>query len=175
MPGSNDSTRVVLLGSGVPTPNPKRMGACVAVVVGGRPLLFDCGRGAVTQLVSAGIDPAQVEHVFLTHHHLDHTIGLPDVLFGSWIVGRNTAVEVYGPPGTSHFVRSIFDVFKLDLEARSRRRRSRLEAIPKEIDEGRGWRDGWWQSGASRRWKRPGALPVRKPPPGARRFPGTAR
>ncbi len=139
MPGSNDSSRVVLLGSGVPTPNPERMGACVAVVVGGKPLLFDCGRGAVTQLVSAGIDPAQVEHVFLTHHHLDHTIGLPDVLFGSWIVGRNTAVEVYGPPGTSQFVRSIFEVFKLDFEARSRRRRSRLEAIPKEIEEGLVW------------------------------------
>ena len=139
MAGSNDSTRVVLLGSGVPTPNPKRMGDCVAVVTRGQPLLFDCGRGAVTQLVSAGIDPAQVEQVFLTHHHLDHTIGLPDLLFGSWIVGRNTAVNVYGPPGTSHFVRSIFEVFKLDFEARSCKRKSRLEAIPKEIDEGLVW------------------------------------
>jgi ribonuclease BN (tRNA processing enzyme) len=115
------------------------MGACLAVLAGGKPLLFDCGRGAVTQLVSAGIDPARVEQVFLTHHHLDHTIGLPDVLFGSWIVGRHTAVEVYGPSGTSAFIHSIFETFKLDMAARSRVRNSRLEAVPKEIDEGVVW------------------------------------
>jgi ribonuclease BN (tRNA processing enzyme) len=140
MSNKNKLTRIILLGSGVPTPNPKRMGACVAILIEGKPLLLDCGRGAVTQLVSAGIDPAEVEQIFITHHHLDHTIGLPDVLFGSWIVGRNTAVEVFGPPGTKFFVRSIFEAFKLDMEARTRIRSSRIEAIPKEIDEGLVWK-----------------------------------
>ena len=31
------------------------------------PILFDCGRGALTQLIRAGLDPSKVEHVFLTH------------------------------------------------------------------------------------------------------------
>ncbi len=63
------STEVILVGSGVPTPNPQRMGACVVVVVKGKPILFDCGRGAVIQLVRTGLDTAQVEQVFFTHHH----------------------------------------------------------------------------------------------------------
>ncbi len=123
--------KVTLLGTGVPTPNPERMGSCVVVQINGSPIVFDCGRGVVTQLVRAGIDSAEVEHVFLTHHHFDHTIGLPDLLLGSWIVGRDTPVRVFGPAGTTAFVESILEAFKIDIESRKATRQGRAGSVSK--------------------------------------------
>ncbi len=40
-----DRTRVVLLGTGTPNPEPGRSGFCVAVIVDDRPFLFDAGPG----------------------------------------------------------------------------------------------------------------------------------
>jgi len=161
-------TEVILVGTGVPTPNPRRMGSSIVVNVNGSPILFDCGRGAVTQLVRAGIDPAQVEYVFLTHHHFDHTIGLPDLLLGSWIIGRDTPVEIFGPAGTSAFVQSILEAFKIDIESRRMSRDgkqgaiiSRLEVMAKEIDEGPVWQTPQWKVRAVRVDHLPGSLGYR--------------
>ncbi|MFC1814527.1 hypothetical protein ACFL0M_01020 [Thermodesulfobacteriota bacterium] len=52
MSSKNGLTRFVLLGSGAPDPNPKRMGACVAVLVGGRPILIGCGRGGLARYLT---------------------------------------------------------------------------------------------------------------------------
>ena len=38
--------------------------------------------------------------VFLTHLHSDHTLGLPDVILTSWVMGRQRPLTVVGPPGT---------------------------------------------------------------------------
>ncbi len=160
-------TKVILAGTGVPTPNPQRMGSCVVVLVNDQPIIFDCGRGAVTQLVRAGIDPSQVEHVFLTHHHFDHTIGLPDLLLGSWIVGRKLPVQVFGPAGTSAFIQSVWEAFKIDIESRRKSREgkqgaiSTLEVIPKEIDAGPVYETSEWKVRAVRVDHLPGSLGFR--------------
>ena len=132
-------TEVIMIGTGVPEPNPNRQGSCVAIVIDGRPILLDCGRGALTQLVRAGIDPAQVEQVFLSHLHYDHIIGLPDLLLGSWMVGRRTGVEVFGPAGTTAFVEGLLEAFKVDIQGRKATgTNSKFEVSTREIDEGQG-------------------------------------
>ncbi len=144
-------TKVILAGTGVPQPNPQRMGSCIVLVVDEQPILFDCGRGALTQLARAGLDPSKVEHVFLTHHHYDHTIGLPDLLLGSWMVGRETPIQIFGPTGTSAFVQSILEAFKIDIEMRrATGTHSKLEVIPKEIDEGLVFQAAKWKVKAVR-------------------------
>lgn len=160
-------TKVILAGTGVPTPNPQRMGSCVVVLVGDQPIVLDCGRGAVTQLVRAGVDPSQVEYVFLTHHHFDHTIGLPDLLLGSWIVGRITPVQVFGPAGTSAFIQSVLEAFKIDIESRRKSREgkrgavSTLEVIAKEIGAGLVYEASEWRIRAVRVDHLPGSLGYR--------------
>ncbi|MGI9373222.1 MAG: hypothetical protein ACR2OJ_12055, partial [Hyphomicrobiales bacterium] len=42
---TSDNTKVVMLGSGVPTGNPRHGGISVAVIVHGQPYIFDCGPG----------------------------------------------------------------------------------------------------------------------------------
>src|SRR5260370_32972251 len=73
-------TRLVLLGTGTPNPDPQRMGPAVAVVSGDRAYLVDCGPGVVRRAVQAGIRMEQVTRLFGTHLHSDHTAGYPDVI-----------------------------------------------------------------------------------------------
>lgn len=96
--------RVVLLGSGAVRPVPGRDGPAQVAVVDGEPLLFDCGRGAVTNLRRAGIPPETVNRAFLTHLHFDHVSDLPYLVLVTWVIGREAELEVYGPPGTKQFV-----------------------------------------------------------------------
>ncbi|MDH4065108.1 MAG: MBL fold metallo-hydrolase, partial [Acidobacteriota bacterium] len=117
-------TTIVMLGTGTPIPDPDRSGPAVAVVVDGTAYLFDAGAGVVRRAAAAsrdgvaGLRAAQLGHVFLTHLHSDHTMGLNDVMFTPWIQGRTVPLEIFGPPGTSRLVRGILDGNDEDIQQR---------------------------------------------------------
>ena len=56
--------------------------------------------------------------VFLTHLHTDHTLGLPDLIFTPWIMGRTTPLELYGPDGTKAMDKSILKAYEQDVQIR---------------------------------------------------------
>jgi len=121
------SLRLILLGSGAVRPVPGRDGPAQIVVVEGEPLLFDCGRGAVTGLRRVGIAPETVDRVFLTHLHFDHVSDLPYFILVTWVIGREREMEVYGPTGTKEFVqRSVRGAYEEDLRSRFGHGRSAL-------------------------------------------------
>ena len=110
---------LVVLGSGVPVPDPARMGPAYAVVVGDRTFLFDAGAGVMRRAAEAGLPIDGFTHVFLTHLHTDHTLGLPDVIFTSWVMGRRRAMPVSGPPGTRHLVEHLAIAWQEDVQVRT--------------------------------------------------------
>ena len=59
-------TRVILLGTGTPNPDPQRMGPAVAVVSGERVYLVDCGPGVVRRAAQAGLKMEQLTRAFIT-------------------------------------------------------------------------------------------------------------
>jgi ribonuclease BN (tRNA processing enzyme) len=86
-----------------------RAGTSVVVVVDGVVYLVDAGVGALLRLNEAGIDANAVRHVFLTHHHSDHTADLGNVMGFAWSSGRSSdasqrRLDVWGPPGTLDYV-----------------------------------------------------------------------
>ena len=117
--------QVTLLGTGTPTPDPQRQGPATLVRVGERPLLFDAGRGVVLQLLHAGVTLADVDTVFITHHHYDHIGELADLLITTWmersrIPGAARPVRIVGPPGTRAIVEALFSqVYEKDLTFRT--------------------------------------------------------
>ena len=112
-PAQGSRTTIILLGTGTPIPDPDREGPGVAIVVDSVAYLFDAGTGIVRRASAAAragilaLQPPRLGHVFLTHLHSDHTLGLNDVMFTPWIQGRRAPLEVYGPPGTQRLVSSI--------------------------------------------------------------------
>lgn len=112
-------TRVVILGSGTPHANPDRAGPSVAVAVDDAVYLVDAGPGVVRRAVAAGFAPEALKRVFITHLHSDHTLGLPDLLFTPWVLGREAPLEVWGPPGIAAMVEHVHAAWTADVRVRT--------------------------------------------------------
>ena len=111
-------TRVILLGTGTPNPEPDRMGPSVAVVSGDHVYLVDCGPGVVRRVAQAGIRMDQLTRLFVTHLHSDHTAGYPDMILTQPNAGRKTPLEVWGPPGLRDMTSHILNAWKQDFQIR---------------------------------------------------------
>jgi ribonuclease BN (tRNA processing enzyme) len=111
-------TRVVLLGTGTPNPDPKRSGPAVAIIVDKSVHLVDFGPGIVRRTVEAGISPSQLTSAFLTHLHSDHSVGYPDLILTPAVVGRNVPLNVYGPKGLKSMTNHILSAYEEDINER---------------------------------------------------------
>jgi len=135
---ATSKTRIVLLGTGTPSPDPERSGAASAVVVNGTPYLIDFGPGVVRRIAAAsqkgvvGLSVLTIKHVFLTHLHSDHTAGYPDLILTPWSVGRSHALEVYGPRGLARMTRHILQAYAEDI--RIRQQDKKTLGRPHEVD-----------------------------------------
>jgi len=118
---ASETTTVILLGTGMPVPNPQAQGPATAVTVGGRIFLFDAGAGVMRQMAAAGLPTRRgpVTAAFLTHLHSDHTLGLPDLILTSWVMGRRAPLRLIGPPGTRAMSRHLLEAWSEDIRVRT--------------------------------------------------------
>jgi ribonuclease Z len=114
-----DSTVVILLGTGVPVPDPDRAGPSTAIVVGKRLFIVDAGSGIERRLSAAGLSNTDFEAVFITHLHSDHVLGYSDLIFTSWVFGRETPLRVFGPPGLRKMTDHLIAAFSEDIDVRT--------------------------------------------------------
>jgi ribonuclease Z len=110
--------RVHLLGTGSPLPETRRFGPSILVEAGGQKFLFDAGRGPMQRLHTLGIPFAEVDKLFITHLHSDHTIGIPDLYLTGWLRGRKTPLHVLGPAGTRGMMEHMAKAFDYDIKIR---------------------------------------------------------
>lgn len=121
------ATRVVMLGTGNPRPDPERSGPATAIVVNDTPYLIDFGPGVVRRATAAyrkgvtalGYGGVNIRTVFLTHLHSDHTAGYPDLIFTPWVMGRHEPLAVYGPVGVAAMTEHVLAAWRVDIEART--------------------------------------------------------
>lgn len=109
--------RIVMLGvDGGPKINPGRAKPAVALVVDERVYLVDCGLDTARQLVESGLGFGGLRHLFLTHHHLDHTSGLPDLVLHGWTaIPPLTTLDVWGPPDVAPKLAGLRATFGQDV------------------------------------------------------------
>ena len=100
-PPQTTRTKIVLLGTGTPAPDPDRSGPATAVVVDDVAYIVDLGPGVVRRAKSVAmtrglkaLEPTNLRIAFLTHLHSDHTIGFPDLIFTPWTMGRKAPLEI---------------------------------------------------------------------------------
>lgn len=116
-----DSMVVTLLGTGTPNPRLERMGPATLVEAAGHRLLFDAGRGATIRLEQAGIQTGSISVVFITHHHADHTSGIPDIWLTGWLPplgGRTKPLQLIGPTGTQTLAHGLALAYSEDVRIR---------------------------------------------------------
>jgi ribonuclease BN (tRNA processing enzyme) len=119
-------TKIVLLGTGTPVPDPDRSGPATAIVVGDTAYLVDFGPGVVRRAESAAlnrkipaVEPGNLKVAFVTHLHSDHTSGYSDLILGGWTSGRTVPLEVYGPTGLQSMTEHILQAYRVDIETRT--------------------------------------------------------
>jgi ribonuclease Z len=110
--------RVTLLGTGIPDPQWNRYGSSTFIEAGIEKLLFDCGRCALQRLFQTGTPVRNVNKLFLTHLHSDHTVGIPDLWLTPWVLGRKVPFCVWGPVGTQKMMSKLEEAFEFDLQIR---------------------------------------------------------
>jgi ribonuclease BN (tRNA processing enzyme) len=124
---SNGSTRVVMLGTGTPRPDPDRSGPATVIVANDTPYLIDFGAGVIRRATAAyqkgvtalGFGAVNIKTAFLTHMHSDHTIGYPDLIFTPWVMGRCEPLQVYGPKGIKAMTEHVLNAWDVDIDVRT--------------------------------------------------------
>lgn len=117
--GAGRAPVVVMLGTGTPRPTPDAWGPATAVLVGDRVFLVDAGVGVERRLAAAGLPTDGVSAVFITHLHSDHVLGLADLIFTSWVMGRTRPFPVYGPHGLAEMTQHLYAAFSQDIQIRT--------------------------------------------------------
>jgi len=93
------SLRVTFLGTGGAVPTTRRNTSSVFLRRAGDRLLFDCGEGTQRQMMRFGTGFA-VSHIFVSHLHGDHTLGLPGLLQTMDFNEREAPLSIHAPAGT---------------------------------------------------------------------------
>lgn len=77
---------LTFLGTAASAPLPKRGLSSAIVTHDEYRFMVDCGEGTQRQLLTSGLGFRRLEHVLLTHGHLDHILGLAGILstVGQW-------------------------------------------------------------------------------------------
>jgi ribonuclease BN (tRNA processing enzyme) len=92
--------RLILLGTGTPSPSLRRQSAGYLVEMAADRVVLDHGAGAHHRLLEAGRSASDVTHALLTHLHSDHILDFPRLVLQRWDKGAGHVPElkVYGPP-----------------------------------------------------------------------------
>ena len=124
---NSEITKVILLGTGNPNPDPEHSGCSIAIVVNETPYIIDFGPGVIRQAAALspryggpieGLNVKNIKRVFLTHLHSDHTTGYPDLILTPWVMGRDEPLEVYGPEGIEEMTDNILSAYQEDIKYR---------------------------------------------------------
>lgn len=89
---------ITTLGTGAALPARGRYPTAQLVNVHDAFYLIDCGEGTQERLRVAGVNFQRIGHIFISHLHGDHYLGLMGLISSMHLMGRQADLHVYGPP-----------------------------------------------------------------------------
>lgn len=95
---------VTILGCGAATPTNRYNPSAQVVNLHDQLFLVDCGEGTQVQLRHTKIRIQRIRHIFISHLHGDHYLGLMGLLSTMHLLGRNTELHIYGPPNLKELI-----------------------------------------------------------------------
>jgi ribonuclease Z len=98
------SFKITILGSSGALPAYGRFPTSQLVEVQNRHFLVDCGEGAQMQLMRLQINFHRINHIFISHLHGDHYLGLMGLLFTMHLQKRVNDLHIYSHRGLDEII-----------------------------------------------------------------------
>jgi ribonuclease Z len=89
---------VTILGSSSATPIYNRNPSAQVLNINERLYLIDCGEGTQQQMLRFDVKASRIDHIFISHLHGDHYLGLVGLISSMHLNGRIKALKLFGPP-----------------------------------------------------------------------------
>jgi ribonuclease Z len=98
------SFKITILGSSGAVPAYGRMPSSQFIEVQNHYFLFDCGEGSQLQLTRYNLYVHRIDHIFISHLHGDHYLGLMGLLFTLHLNRRATDLHLYSHKGLDEII-----------------------------------------------------------------------
>ncbi|MBP6731304.1 MAG: ribonuclease Z [Chitinophagales bacterium] len=95
---------VTILGSNAAIPAHRRHPSSQIVSYNGNLFMVDCGEGTQFRMNHFSIKRANLNHIFISHLHGDHYLGLVGLLTSFNLNWREHPLHVYGPPALKEII-----------------------------------------------------------------------
>ncbi len=105
--------QTTILGSSAATPTSLRHTSAQLLQYHNRRFLLDCSEGTQMQLRRLKLPMMKINHIFISHMHGDHYLGLPGLLFTYHLLGRDKTLHVYAPPGLQEIIDLQYEISRL--------------------------------------------------------------
>lgn len=74
-------------------------------------ILFDCGEGIQRQMRLAGIKPARITRLLISHWHGDHVFGIAGLISSMGVDQFAKTLYIYGPKGSKKYLEHLLKSF----------------------------------------------------------------
>jgi ribonuclease Z len=88
---------VTILGSSSATPIFNRNPSAQALNINEHFYLVDCGEGTQQQMLRFDVKPGRIDHIFISHMHGDHYLGIVGLLSSMHLNGRKKTLKLFCP------------------------------------------------------------------------------
>lgn len=104
---------LIILGSSASVPDAEH--DTVSLILRGADwaILIECGGSPLHKLAQLGVGLEDLRAVILSHRHPDHLYGLPMLVQGLWIGGREAPLPIYGPRQALDRARDLLELLDL--------------------------------------------------------------
>lgn len=95
---------LTILGSSSATPIFNRNPTSQVLNINERLYMIDCAEGTQQQMLRFDVKGSRIDHIFISHLHGDHYLGLVGLLSSMHLNGRSKPLYLYGPPHLKEIV-----------------------------------------------------------------------
>ena len=109
-----------ILGCGSANPTQKHQPASQVLSTRGKNYMVDCGEGTQVRFARLGLSMKRLGHIFISHAHADHCLGLPGLICTMSLLGRTSQLHIHAPQELKEFLDSALQLFcpNLDFQVR---------------------------------------------------------